>query len=193
MPVPYQKHGRRHAADGEDPIPGGGIQFDTYPQDGGYLYIETGDGTDSPNQYAFQVKDTGTTANDGVQITSARLVDIGTLGNDLYLYTTGGNDLYVESYDTGYIYIGTDETTTVTIGASDCSIDIDGDTVSIDANAGNLNLNASGAGNDVMMKLSGTGAGDRFQIRDSSNNVLLEVRGDGTFHIETGAAWVADL
>jgi hypothetical protein len=37
-------HGRDHAPDGADPIPtvaGGGIQFDTRPQDGDWLYVET--------------------------------------------------------------------------------------------------------------------------------------------------------
>lgn len=31
MPVPYQKHGRRHAADGEDPIPGVGAAAAMWP------------------------------------------------------------------------------------------------------------------------------------------------------------------
>ena len=50
-------HGRDHAAGGADPIPGlagGGIDFNTYPQDGDWLYIET-TGAGSPPFYSLHL------------------------------------------------------------------------------------------------------------------------------------------
>lgn len=55
-------HGWRHAPKakgGTDPIPGlgGGIQFDTYPQEGNWLYVKTLDASGSPNGYGMQLVD----------------------------------------------------------------------------------------------------------------------------------------
>jgi hypothetical protein len=68
-------HGRSHLTDGSDPIPGlgggGGIQFDTYPQVGGYLNVEAN--ASGPNGYAlefFDTHDNGIALNGGA-------VDIG--------------------------------------------------------------------------------------------------------------------
>ena len=220
MPGPSY-HGRTHIPGGSDPIPGQ-IAFDVDNQ-GGYLKITTNDAdpdslyalqiinTVYADTYWYPSDTTqdagaewwlygdggssiGLSSGGGMDLqTTNGPLAITALTENMVIKTTGGTDLTIEAEDTGYIYIGAVEATTVDMGHSACTIDIDGDTVSIDSNAGNLNLNANGSGNDVRIKLSGTGAGDLFQIRDSANNVLLEVRGDGTFHIETGAAWVADL
>lgn len=48
-------HGRDHRPGGADPIPGTGIQFDTYPQAGNWLYAETTGGTGSPHGYGIEL------------------------------------------------------------------------------------------------------------------------------------------
>lgn len=42
-------HGHTHKRGGSDPIDAAGIQFETYPQDGAWLYAETTDASGSPN------------------------------------------------------------------------------------------------------------------------------------------------
>ncbi len=129
-------HRRDHEHGGADPVRivwestgeagegGGGIQFDTYPQAGQWLYLET-DGTDaSPSGYGLEVYDSSglgidlasnggitlhNTADGGVSITNTS--DGGTLLQD-----TGGGDVHISS------------SARVVIGATD-EIDIGAGTV----------------------------------------------------------------
>ena len=63
-------HGRDHEHGGADPIrvhwedvgtsgggAGGGIRFDTYPQAGGWLYLETTDSTGEPSASGIEIQD----------------------------------------------------------------------------------------------------------------------------------------
>jgi len=90
-------HGRDHEHGGADTTlihyedvgtsgAGGGIQFDSYPQDGQWLYLET-DGPDtSPSGYGVEVFDA-----------SGNGVDLASAGGQVTIQTTGAGDILLQA------------------------------------------------------------------------------------------------
>ena len=205
-------HGRDHSPGGADPIPDltGGIDFDTYPQAGQWLYIET-DGPDtSPSGFGMEFFDQGengidltsgnchlklndfssgdvdltTTAGDVTIGASSGQVEVGAGVGGVFLHTTGGTAT-LEADDSGgnpgNVLIHGDNQVLIERGSTTITLDVGG--------APDLEVFSA----IPTVKLSSTSATELFRITDVSDNPLLEVRADGTFHIKTGAAWVADL
>jgi hypothetical protein len=90
MPKPII-HGRDHAPGGADPIPftPGGIQFDTYPQDGQWLYIETAGTDTSPSGFGVEIYDP---SGNGINLGASG-------GGDIELRATGGGATRIRSTD----------------------------------------------------------------------------------------------
>jgi hypothetical protein len=90
-------HAHDHQHGGADPVritwestgeagAGGGIQFDTYPQAGQWLYVET-DGPDgSPSGFGVEVFDN---SGNGIDLASH-------LGGEVLLQTVGGGDVVIQ-------------------------------------------------------------------------------------------------
>lgn len=88
-------HGRDHTPDGADPIPGGGgggIQFDSYPQAGGWLYAGTTNGASSPNGYGVELDDT---SGDGIWLHSTANLDA--TGDAAVTIESAAGDVYLHA------------------------------------------------------------------------------------------------
>jgi hypothetical protein len=149
-------HGADHS-NGVDPIPGlgGGIQFDTAPQVGGFLEITT---------------TTGTTTIENTE------------GNTIYIDSSGGPG--------GFVAITTGDGT-VFIGSFEI--------VNRMASFGTFRVQNNGGTSDRLriteegFVIFGLGSGKKFEVLDSAGTALLRVTDAGTYHIKSGASWVADL
>ncbi len=204
-------HGRDHSPGGNDPIPGlgsgGGIDFDTYPQAGQWLYVET-DGPDtSPSGLGMEFYDQG---ENGIDMASAgchlQLNDYGsndaalTAGGDLGL----GGDGVTMSATSGITIISHAtldiHATSVFMVDPHLLLRSDKDVVIDSAGSVTMTLDTTGSIADWLVqaqiptiRLANITSAEFFRIMDGADQPLLEVRGDGTLHILTGATWVADL
>lgn len=169
-------------AGGADPIPGmggGGIQFDTYPQDGQWLYVETTGSDTSPSGFGMEIYDSG---GNGIDLASGgchvRLNDFGS--NDLQI--TAGNDLTVGPlFQDGSTQISRLTAQGVRILNADGS--------------GHATIGSTGL--DVYLRVfNDTILIDYGGDDDTPGNPIfrIDVAGGGTtYHILSGASWVADL
>lgn len=142
---------------------GSGIQFDTYPQAGGWLYVETGDSTGSPNGWEIDLQAAGT---GGIQLNSAWNILLNadgpvTIGAGLTL-TLAGSDVSID----GASY-------SMTVSAQ----------VKHDANPSTI------AGHRFTIPVSG----GVFEVIDSNGQALFRVDGDGDLHGLTGKSLTFDL
>jgi len=113
-------HARDHEHGGADPVrivwestgeagAGGGLQFDTYPQAGQWLYIET-DGTDtSPSGFGVEVFDD---SGNGIDLKAAS-------GGGILLQTTGGGRIVIHSSEDIELNPGTGRYVLMTLPTSD--------------------------------------------------------------------------
>jgi hypothetical protein len=236
---------------GGDGAGGGGIQFDTYPQDGGYLYLSADD-EDPAHGRSFYFKGMhgfdfinadGSDGNFDIEQYST--------SNDLNIYSDssmvniqGRGGLILEGKGDGGVQMQADgdgnmdishrgPTGRIRIESENDRLDIIGQTtVSITTNAGDLLLEAMGAAESVVSITahgsstfmgpikhviygyavadlgnkpghlfrvdSGWGGGARVEFVDGATGTVLmrlDVNSSGvpSYHIQTGASWVADL
>jgi hypothetical protein len=172
-----------------------GIQFDTFPQSGTWLYVETTGARVS----GFGIE---LNASSGYWFHGAGASTIDATAG-LTLKSTGGN------VDVSATAAGKKITLTAAaeakLAAKKISLDatgVAGGSVIVSSND-LISMGCSGASGFRVSTVGGVGtdgpiefdigSGQKFVIKDSSGNPLLEVRDNGTFHIKTGAAWVADL
>lgn len=179
MPVPYSKHGRRHAADGEDPIPTDGIKFDTYPQNGGYLYAGVNDDAGlSPNGYGidFTVESVYPDTSGGIRLENSEQGNTSTWG--ILIENAADNGLQVKS-TAGGMDIHNTSSSFYIHGDQGVRIHDDGDTyIEIEND------------HDVTVQLH-TGA--TLTVVDHVGNPLFRVDEDGDLHGKTGKALTFDL
>lgn len=149
---------------------GGGIQFDTEPQAGTWLYVETTGAATSG--YGIEMN-----ASDGIWLHGP---------NSLTLEGDAGADLTSASGNIGIHATG-----------SGRSINIAADQqINLDTGGGFIHLRGTVLSlghytDQIRVTLASTKA---FTIYKSDTTTkLLEVRDDGTVHIKTGASWAADL
>ena len=161
---------------------GSGIQFDTYPQAGDYLYVEVTDDDAAPNGYSLELLDSAAVADGGVHLASTN--------NKILIETTAAGDIEMLSAanveidaNNDSISVGTSFADYIYIGRIAADVYIEGSYVEVQTDT------------TFRVRLIGSTTAESFQIRNGAvgNTPLLEVRGDGTFHIKTGATWVADL
>ena len=173
-------HGWRHAPKangGTDPIPGiGGIQFDTYPQVGGFLTVETTGDMD-----LF-------TATDGANITLS--TDSATPGN-ITLVALQEGDIEIRTKGDGQLQLIADGEGGIALTTFDS---VDG-WIEVTSAAGivtesNLDTRIAAYG-DIEFTLRS--AATSFTVFDSSAAPILRVDEDGSVHIRTGTSLVADL
>lgn len=166
-------HGRTHSAGGTDPIPGmgggSGIQFDTYPQDGGWLYAETTDGDTSPNGWAIELND------------QAALADAA----GIWLHSAHGSVLIAGA-------------TGVTLSTSGRSIAVTGSGIAISGTPYELAVNTDVKHNANNSTISGhrftiPASGGVFEVVDGNGQALFRVDSDGDLHGLTGKALTFDL
>jgi hypothetical protein len=169
-------HGRDHSPGGNDPIPDlGGIQFDTYPQAGQWLYVET-DGTDtSPSGFGMEFFDD---SGNGIDLASHGDITLrATGGGGINITTTGDFLAGPLQQDVGDPTILTGQGITIHNNDSSASLtlesDSDGYYVRLD-DAGGISFGSTGWGGDFLRVVVGAGP-------------TIE------YHILTGATWVADL
>ena len=170
-------HGRDHSPGGADPIPDlGGIQFDTYPQAGQWLYIET-DGSDtSPSGFGMEFFDT---SGNGIDLAA-------NAGGDIVLRATGGSGIRITT--TGAFLAGpvAQNSSGVTqIGGA-------GITIRNTDSSASVTIESDSNGNYVRIDDAG---GISFGSSDWGGDFLRVIRAGPTieYHILTGATWVADL
>jgi hypothetical protein len=133
---------------------GGGIQFDTFPQDGDWLYVRVTDGTGAPSGIPLHFYDSST-APVGIRLESDNgEIDIQAFGNQLALSSHGVlstlTDVSMTS-DVGAFY-------RITV-ADDLRIDV-------------------GNGMSVALNFAGT----MFTVLDHLGSPLFEVRENGSIH-----------
>jgi hypothetical protein len=155
---------------------GGGIQFDTDPQDGDWLHINT--------------TGAGGSSGDGMALFADNSIYIKS-NNNIALQDNGGGGIYLTSRagPVGGSYIGIQ---------ADGEIGMIGDVIVLRSTGHNIEIQSSGTiwttffwDKGVSIRL---GAASSFAIGVfGSSTDLLEVRGDGTLHIPAGATWIADL
>jgi hypothetical protein len=187
-------HGRDHAPGGADPIPGlgsgggggGGIQFDTYPQSGNWLYVETSDDSGSPDGWGIELLSLDSSGINIQSVSWAQLVSqnsLDVISHAAAVRLRGQTYARIQAQGTTSSYIQ--------MLAPDVGLTLgpDGQFI-IDSILGNLVLNYG--------IVSGLDAGI-LTFSDNLGNPLLQVRapqsaaGPPEFHIKTGASWVADL
>jgi hypothetical protein len=160
---------------------GSGIQFTTYPQDGSWLYVETTElSPASPNGWGIEFR-----SADGVKFSVTTLFQVS--ASQVALQSDGLMDLSIG----GNLTVSSDGSTTFnSLGDIDATATGDASLTGTD-----VALNASGdvelrTDNSVVVTL---GIGGALLIQDHNFAPLLRVTEAGTYHIKTGAAWVADL
>ncbi len=176
-------HGRDHATGGADPIPGiGGIQFDV-ENDGGWLYVTTEDATEaggSPTGHGILLDDF---SGGGVYLAAHS-------GGIFEIHTVGGGDVVISSSND--LTVGPlfqDGGTAVTR--------LSGQGVRVLNNDGSGHATIGSTGLDVYLRVFD----DKVMIDyggndDTPGSPLLEIDvagGGTTYHILSGASWVADL
>jgi hypothetical protein len=177
-------HGRDHAPGGADPIPGtSGIAFDTYPQAGEWLYVETDGAGTTPSGFGMEFFDD---SGNGIDISSdgahVRLNEFGS--GDAVLQTTAG-----DAGLTGQ---------NVAIGASASS-----GNATVSANGGLALIRSNVVAfttprvqlkvGDLILQLDDAGAVTIFDDATAQKYLEVDITGGGSYHLITGGAWVADL
>lgn len=189
---------------------GSGIQFDTSPQSGDWLYVETTESSGhGPGGYGIELKDDGpsgillTSDNGQLSIghpfTGTQLRDSSGYGIDIN-NVGGSGQLTVEGSSSGGIFLK--DTYGIPSGAG---IELETDATPITVAPANwLNLTSNGASTQGV-KITAVGAspeGMTLQVlteRLSLFQDLTEIlrvdasTSPATYHIQTGASWVADL
>ena len=169
-------HGRDHSPGGADPIPGlGGIQFETYPQAGEWLYVETTGAGTSPSGYGMEFFDDG--AN-GIDLAS------------------GSNRIDINAFGSDRIEMVCQDDFTVN-ASGDMTLTISG---ALNASSSGDAVVSSSSGISVLQRNGGTYGPTWLEVSDGVLTFLLngtpifKVDGtDSSYHILTGAAWTADL
>ena len=176
--------------------PGSGIAFDT-DNEGDWLYVQGNDETaagGSPHGQTIELRDRA--ASGGIRLDTFNALELKSSAQAT-LHSTAHRCVVLSDYNAGAF-----------------------DAILLSAPAGSINLSAGTDFNvqssGAAVQLAGTAAGalllsgnasadlvsfgDVQLVSDSvirfqspSGTTLLEVRSDGTFHILTGKAWVADL
>lgn len=177
-------HGRDHAPGGADPIPGSsGIAFDTYPQAGEWLYIETDGAGTTPSGFGMELFDD---SGNGIDISSdgahVRLNEFGS--GDAQLVTTAGNGLLQ----------GQNVEVKATTGGGAATFRAHGGTalVTSDIVAFETPLVQLKVG-DLILQLDDVGAVTIFDNGTAQKYLEVDITGGGGYHIITGGSWVADL
>jgi len=142
-----------------------GIQFDTYPQAGGWLYVETTNAAGSPNGWGTEIYDSSV-GGDGIEI-----------------HSDNGN-LHFFCGDTANFGGNYTQITGVFGIMLDCA------DIQVNSSAQvKQEQSASVEGQRFTIPTSG----GIFSVYDQSVVPLFEVHGDGSVHIQTGSSVVADL
>ncbi len=198
-----------------------GWRFDT-DNEGGWGYVFSNDSTDidygeygmalgdkSGEGALFLAQDVGNTMQSLLSLTTA-LVNLSTTDGDMQLYAAAGaitltanaglsleGDTGITTYtnqDWGNYVGGSFDFNQAGTTSTHFDIQSQGDDgIGLHAFGGDL-FGESGSG-DVVFKMGG-GVGSMFRLTDGSNNAIFEVvitAGVPTYHIKTGATWVADL
>lgn len=180
MPLLQQKpivHGRDHAPNGPDPIPGlgGGIAFDTYPQDGQWLYVET-DGTDtSPSGFGMEFFDT---SGNGIDLAS-------NAGGGITLRATGGGGISIST--TGSFLAGP-------LSQSSGGVTgLSGQGVTIQNNDSTASAKIISASNGYYVRIDDTSISLGSTSWGADFLTVFRVGPTIEYHILSGATWVADL
>jgi hypothetical protein len=100
MPAPQPRiHGITHRRGGPDPIPGSGIQFDTYPQTGDWLYVSTTGNSGVIPSYGILLD-----ASDGTGIRGGSLsVEVGPDG--IQMDSTDGGGILIRELADGGVHV----------------------------------------------------------------------------------------
>jgi hypothetical protein len=147
---------------------GGGIKFDTYPQLGDWLYVETNNAAGSPNGYGTEIYDSSA-GGDGIRIHSDN--------GDLQFFCGGtanfsGVAVTISSGVGGTIVAGS----VLTLSTSS--------TVKMVQQAGG-GLGGQEFSIDV--------TGGIHRVKSSNGQAVFEVHADGSLHGQTGKSLVFDL
>jgi hypothetical protein len=173
---------------------GGGIQFDTYPQAGNWLYVETDDESGaggSPTGYGLELSDY-----------SAGGAFLGALGGgDLHLKASAGGGIQMTS--TGGITISDSSQPVLVQALSDIATLTGKGAYVLNADVGGIALLATAAGGTTV------GVGmyvrveeSRFVLHRSAGGdptvegtpwLVIDTASTGSYHIKSGKSWVADL
>lgn len=174
-------HGRDHRPDGVDPIPGiGGIMFDTYPQAGNWLYVETDDETGSggsPSGLGVEVYDAS--PNGGIMFTS----DAGGVRSRISLNEFGGDDIILDPADRVVIQGTAQITGGLIVFGNDADISTNV-TAHIEAGSSD-HYGVQVDDTDGVTFYSATWGGAFLKV--------VQVGPTIEYHILSGATWVADL
>jgi hypothetical protein len=159
----------------------GGIKFDTYPQAGNWLYVQTDNEAGSPDGYGLELNDF-----------SAGGAFMGAFGGgDVHLRVNGGGQIYLQS--AGDISIAA--TTVLRLGTFG----------QLDLSGGGIRIKNEDVGDFAVIGTAGTSLYLRIEEQlltiyyggdaNTIGNPLLVIDPTGTpsYHILTGATWQADL
>jgi hypothetical protein len=177
-------HGRDHRPGGVDPIPGiGGIAFDTYPQAGEWLYVETDGAGTTPSGFGMEFFDD---SGNGIDISAdgchVRLNEFGS--GDAQLVTTAGDALLQgQSVEVKAVTSG-DPATFRSHGGTTL---VTSDVVAFQTPLVQLKVG------DLIVQLDDAGSFTIFDDGTAQKYVEVDITGGGSFHILSGASWVADL
>jgi len=178
---------------------GGGIQFDTYPQAGGWLYVEVdGPGTGTPGGYGMHLLDSG---GDGIGIISTGSINMNSDGStsifsdnqmsiqsveDMVLETTGAGDILINTTGSGGIEIRSVDGIDITTTAGGIFLTPDaGATVLMSVGPGSGATQSSTLAITNQRTTVGVSdkSGAQFEILDAtSGDPLFVVKFDGTIH-----------
>ena len=163
--------------------PGGGLQFDTYPQNGDWFYAETTSSIDGPTWTAIRAAFPGMGA--GLGWISAPGFLLADSGSGITIYSkfdevrigSSGNDVTVESkYEARLLGEGiliSGATNGVTMQATN------GGGMIVGSDFADLQIRVGNGGNLIMGLLT---AGEKVRVNDHLGASLFEVREDGSVH-----------
>jgi hypothetical protein len=178
-------HGRDHSPGGADPIPNlsGGINFDTYPQAGEWLYVETDGAGTSPSGFGMEFFDD---SGNGIDISAdgahLRLNEFGS--GDAQVITTAGDGLLQgQSVEVKAATSGSQATFRSHGGTALVTSDV----VAFETPLVQLKVG------DLIVQLDDTGAFTIFDNGTAQKYLEVDITGGGGYHIITGGSWVADL
>lgn len=153
---------------------GGGIQFDTKPQDGGYLYVETDGPHPAPNTASMELFDTDA----GIFIHESAGTGIVLAGAGATSYNVGGGGLQFAAA-TGGVTIVTDSGATLTID-SDGTLNVNGGTNTAltagNTSSGSVTISATGGGVNV-----NPGTDATFNLTANKAVIVKDAGGDAIF------------
>ncbi len=183
------RHADQHNPDGSDPLTGF-IRYD-FENVGDWVSVETTN-RGGPDNVAYRFVDSG-----------GRGFLFRSLGGNILIEMDGGNfDFEAVSGGSPPNLIGNlNSLDFQSLGDVTLQTNTTGDMTLSSANDNSVGAGAvltlSGTpitivpGSDIVVDRLTTG--HKFQMKDDGGNPIFEVREDGTFHIKTGATWIADL